>query len=178
MRPPSDLSLDNPLWRTALSLWSDAAVAEACLALQSQGLSVSRLLTGIWLAAHGVSWTGDEDAAIRAWRADCTGVLRQLRQTLAKNTPADTLRDALKRAELEAERLELAWIYQTRRHDCHNMYEFSVYNEELLIRNLRAATLQGDNPTAFEAGMNQLINALRAAHDTAADIPSQGRLSS
>lgn len=178
MRPPSDLSLDNPLWQTALSLWSDTAVADACLSLQSQGVSVSRLLTGIWLALHGVSWRGDEDEAIRAWRDDCTGVLRQLRQTLEKNTPADTLRDTLKRAELEAERLELAWIYQTRRQDRHNMYEFSVYNEELLIRNLRAATLQGNNTSAFEAGMNQLINALRARHHSAADIPSQGRLSS
>lgn len=177
MRPPSDLLLDNPLWQTALSLWSNDAIAEACITLQSHGVSVSRLLTAIWLTRQGVEWNGDEDEAVLAWRAHYTDTLRQLRQTLAKGTPADAFRESLKASELKAERIELAWIYQTRRQDCHNVSGFSGYNEDLLIRNLRAASPDREHSTAFEADMTQLINALRAARNIADATHSQGSLS-
>ena len=41
---PEHMEPDNPLWRYALAQWQDPQVAEACLALQSEGWSVSRIL--------------------------------------------------------------------------------------------------------------------------------------
>lgn len=161
MQPPNDLELDNPLWHFALNLWTKPAVAEACLDLQTQGWSVSRILTALWSTRQDLEWSGTEDEAIRQWRHRCTETLRQLRQQLAKDTPADDLRDKIKQAELQAERIELAWIYKGFHRPCHNVSRFSGYNETLLIRNLRAAAPDGDNISVFEDGMNQLVAALR-----------------
>ncbi|WP_165495681.1 TIGR02444 family protein [Marinobacter halodurans] len=161
MEPPSDLSLDNPLWRVALELWSNPSVAEASLALQAQGCSVSRLLTAAWLAIEGQTWDGGESDAIRHWRTHYTERLRALRQSLKKDFPASMLRTTIQDAELQAEQIELAWIYTHWRQGRHNMSPNSVYNEDLLIRNLRAATLDGNNSALLETDMNRLIGALR-----------------
>ncbi|BES69600.1 hypothetical protein RE428_06180 [Marinobacter nanhaiticus D15-8W] len=160
MRPPDDLELDNPLWQFALGLWSAPAVAEACLALQGLGWSVSRILTALWLTRLSIEWQGDEAAEVTEWRSHCTETLRGLRQQLAKGTPADRLREQIKQAELQAERVELAWIYKGFHQRGHNVSGFSGYNETLLIRNLRAAAPDGENRSVLEAGMNQLISAL------------------
>lgn len=160
MRPPDDLDLDNPLWQFALGLWSAPAVAEACLALQGLGWSVSRILSALWLTQLSVEWHGDEAVEVAQWRSHCTEPLRGLRQQLAKGTPADSLREQIKQAELQAERIELAWIYKGFHQHGHNVSGFSGYNESLLIRNLRAAAPDGENRSVFEAGMNQLVSAL------------------
>lgn len=160
MQPPDDLELDNPLWQFALTLWSSPAVAEACLTLQGLGWSVSRILTALWLSRLSIEWRGEEDAEVVHWRSRCTEALRSLRQQLAKGTPADSLREQIKQAELQAERIELAWIYRGFHQHGHNVSGFSGYNETLLIRNLRAAAPNGENRSVLEAGMNQLVSAL------------------
>ncbi|WP_190294982.1 TIGR02444 family protein [Marinobacter sp. R17] len=174
MEPPSDLTLDNPLWRTALQLWSNKEVAQASLALQAQGCSVSRLLTATWLAIEGQTWDGEEPDSIRQWREHCTERLRTLRQSLNKTFPTKALRESIQGAELQAEQIELAWIYTLRLQDRHNMSSNSVYNEGLLIRNLRAAAPEGDHSTILEAGMNRLIEALRDAIPAAHATTTQG----
>lgn len=108
--PPiaESVQLDNPLWHFALNLWRAPEISQLCLQLQGEGWSVTRLLCAAWLASEGHHFRG-EPAEARAWRQRMTAPLRQLRQSLPKTLPATAeLRQQLARAELEAERVELA----------------------------------------------------------------------
>ncbi|WP_168203116.1 TIGR02444 family protein [Marinobacter fonticola] len=174
MHPPDDLLLDNPFWQFALGLWRDKDIAQSCLDLQHGGWSVSRILTAAWLARHEIEWNGEETKELAQWRSRYTETLRLLRQQLIKGTPADSLRNRIKQAELEAERIELAWIYQSFRQRFHNVSRFSGYNETLLIRNLRAAAPNGGNLSVFEDGMNRFSNALQHADPAAPTRCKQG----
>ncbi|WP_165856238.1 DUF2390 domain-containing protein [Marinobacter sp. JSM 1782161] len=169
------------MWQTALSLWSDPDVAEASLMLQACGCSVSRLLTAAWLAIEGRDWDGWESEGVQRWRSQHTTPLRQQRQALAKAFPTDVLREQIKRAELAAERIELAWIHhdlEAIRNDSDtarpDMSANSVYNEALLIRNLRAAAPTGDDSQALETGMNRLTQALAITIHATRATPNQG----
>lgn len=100
------------LWDYALSLYGHAEVAEACLALQDEaGADVCELLWACWLARRG--WRPADDvsaqlAAVRDWQARYTYPLRTQRRALKPDAARDEnvaqLRQAIKRAELMAER--------------------------------------------------------------------------
>lgn len=103
---------DTPLWRFALALWQQEAARELCLGLQQQGWSVTRLLCAGWLGHNGMPYNGREPAAVMEWRHNVTESIRSLKKSLSKSDSLlTTLREALARAELEAERVELyrAW---------------------------------------------------------------------
>lgn len=160
MTPPRELSLDNPLWHTAIALWRDPGVADACLQLQHAGWSVSRLLTAVWLTTLNKRWDGTEPEGLADWRDRYTLSLRTLRQNLDKNGPCNILREQIKTAELAAEKIELAWICYIHSMDCNNMSGFSGYNDDLLSCNLRAAAPLISTPAESNAGMTLLKQSL------------------
>jgi uncharacterized protein (TIGR02444 family) len=109
---------DNPFWTFSLRLYARPGVAAACLGLQDRhGLDVNVLLYCVWLgaergvrvseadaaqiAARAASW---HDAIVRPLRA--LRVAMKTRQHGAPLTLSDALRNDIKRAELDAERIE------------------------------------------------------------------------
>lgn len=128
---------DNPLWRYALAAWKIPDVERNCLALQGRGWSVTRILTAAWLARQGHGF-GDEATTVQQWREQFTATLRGLRQQISKQQPAlNQLRDRLASAELEAERIELALVYESLRPVLHERR--GAPTGTLLQDNLRAA---------------------------------------
>ncbi|MGM0450469.1 MAG: DUF2390 domain-containing protein [Pseudomonadota bacterium] len=110
---PDDLLLDNPLWQYALSLWRHDHFAGHCLEAQSRGLAVTRILVALFCASRNQYTPEDEPADIRQWREAVTTDLRTLRIQLPKHiTAANPLRETVKKAELEAEQVELAWWWR------------------------------------------------------------------
>ncbi len=114
--------LQDGHWRFSLALYARDGVAERCLFLQRQlGLDVNVLLVMLWAAgqwrrAPSRADVGEADRRIRAWREQVVSPLRQVRTTL-KSGPAPApdastsgLRDAIKKLELEAERIEQAQL--------------------------------------------------------------------
>lgn len=131
----SDAVLDTimpDLWSFSLSVYAAPGVPEACLMAQDgHGADVNLLLWAAWLAAQGHRLTGDELAAARAatepWRDEIVRPLRSLRRRLkagpapAPTTGTEPLRDQIKAAELEAERVQqgvLTTLPPIRRSDC------------------------------------------------------------
>jgi len=112
----------SELWTFSLALYAGPGVAPACLALQGRhGLDVNLLLYGLWTGISGrgrLSATDLEAAAAmaEAWRAEIVQPLRQVRTrlkaVLAAPPPGmppaalQTLREAVKAAELDAEHLQ------------------------------------------------------------------------
>ncbi|QTF92644.1 TIGR02444 family protein [Halomonas sp. BM-2019] len=104
--------LDDPLWDFALALYARPGVEAACLALQDEaGVDVCELLWRCWLLHHGARPGPSAEAglaAVRCWQAEVTVPLRALRRRLkpeaATHSGIASLREALKHAELEAER--------------------------------------------------------------------------
>ncbi|MAL97235.1 MAG: TIGR02444 family protein [Alteromonadaceae bacterium] len=108
--PPAPLQTDTPLWQFSVKLWGNPRSADAALALQAQGWVVSHLLVAAFSAQQGRVWDGREPETIKAWRQEATMNLRSLRRFLPKSRPdLSDLRQRLAQAELEAERIELAW---------------------------------------------------------------------
>lgn len=104
-------------WDFSLDFYARPGVPAACLALQEgAGADVNVVLFLLHLAAHGRALDGAEiadiDAAVAGWRAQVVQPLRAARRAL-KAPPAAfagessaRLRTAVKRDELEAERLQ------------------------------------------------------------------------
>ncbi|WP_211115178.1 TIGR02444 family protein [Nitrospirillum amazonense] len=114
---------DSPaaFWPYALDAYARPGVAQACLAAQdAHGADVPLLLWGAWAAGRGHTLTeADLTAAATAaarWRAPVIEPLRQARRALkalAAGAPEnEALRQAVKAAELEAERLYMAALEQ------------------------------------------------------------------
>lgn len=111
---------DDPvLWDFAVSLYRRNGVAIACLALQDRrSVDVPVLLFAAWLGRRAIALAEKDvatiDASIGAWRADVILPLRSVRRTLKSGPPpapssvTEALRERVKSAELEAERIELA----------------------------------------------------------------------
>ncbi|MBZ0335658.1 TIGR02444 family protein [Marinobacter sp. AL4B] len=111
---PALMKPDNPLWRYALACWQKPELAEACLRLQTQGWSVTRILCAGWLGVNGRTFTGIEDAKVTEWREHVTGRIRSTRKSIPRDHgPTHELRNALAKAELQAEQTELALAWQT-----------------------------------------------------------------
>ena len=105
---------DNPLWHYALACWREQELAKACLDLQEQGWSVTRILCAGWLGVNGRVFTGIEDAKVTEWRDRVTGHIRSARKSIPKQHGyGHELREALANAELQAEQTELALAWQT-----------------------------------------------------------------
>lgn len=157
---PEHMEPDNPLWRYALAQWQDPQVAEACLDLQSEGWSVSRILCAGWLATQGQSFSGVEDAKVTEWRSRVTGCLRSARKSVPRaNDHGVELRDTLARAELLAEQLELALAWQTLK---ESEAERGIMQESgtIIGQNLVAAAPSDNIPTRVKPHLELLASRL------------------
>jgi uncharacterized protein (TIGR02444 family) len=156
---PADLQTDTKLWSFAVSCWQVPGVAPACLFLQQQGWSVTRILCAAWLASQGRTYTGLEAVTVTEWRNRVTGALRDIKRALPKESePCYDLRAGIARLELEAERVELALAWQTLNTGTE---EQAIQNSNtLVIRNLTAAAPCPDSAEAASSDIHQLASAL------------------
>lgn len=168
-RKVTELEPDNPLWRFALAFWADPGIETACLDLQRKGWSVTRILSACWLAISGQKYIGNEADTVTEWRAHVTESLRSARTFIPRNQPGtSSLREAIARSELEAERIELALTYQS-------LAETQQENagmhglEQLARTNLNAAAPK----TAMDPDSGHLLDAL-ARHVAAFSTGKQG----
>jgi len=106
------------LWDYANALYAKPGVAEACLALQDRrNADVNVLLYCCWHATTGRGRLVDEDLhallhAVRDWRSEVVEPLRAVRRHMKPDPRPDAqaLRERIKAAELEAERIELGML--------------------------------------------------------------------
>jgi uncharacterized protein (TIGR02444 family) len=112
----------NPFWDFSLQLYASKAVQQACLDLQDgSGVDVNVLLYMLWHASQGRRLSDDDArgvlAAVEVWRVDVVVPLRTARRNLKTPPPAldaagaEALRTIVKKAELEAERLQQAALF-------------------------------------------------------------------
>ena len=118
-------SLDTPLWAFALAVYGGDGVADECLDLQERlGLDVNILLLAAYLGAVedvrlDVSDIAAANAEVVHWQAHIVRPLRHVRRTL-KPMHAEGLRAQVKATELEAEKIELAMLWQWSRQHLAN----------------------------------------------------------
>ncbi len=108
----------NPFWDFSLALYRRPGVAEACLALQARHeLDVNLILYFAWLGiARGIHLADADVGAtlvrVAAWHDAIVRPLRAVRTEMKRNTMgapgdfAEALRNRIKSAELDAERIE------------------------------------------------------------------------
>lgn len=111
----------QPFWRFSLDRYGRAGVAPLCLALQDEtGADVNLLLFGLWLGGEGVRITPDGASRLAAivdeWHAEVVRPLRGVRRRLkgwqvCADAPRETLRAAIQKWEIEAERLEQDMLF-------------------------------------------------------------------
>lgn len=156
MELPENLEPDNPLWQFALAFWQHVPAQEACLALQSEGWSVTRILCAGWLALNGRAYAGIEDATVTEWRDRVTGSLRAIRTSVPKAQASyNALRTRLASLELEAERIELALAWQSL--TTPHSEQSTMNKSDILIRsNLAAAAPE----SGITADTRQLLSTL------------------
>ena len=111
---PASHSPAEGLWAFSLDLYARPGAADACLLLQDRhGLDVNLGLFALWLGARGYALDDATLAAAQAaagqWHRQVVVPLRAARRflkPLAEDPAVAGLREAVKAAELEAERLE------------------------------------------------------------------------
>ncbi|WP_417227095.1 TIGR02444 family protein [Amphritea sp.] len=110
---------NNVFWNYAVQIYSVPDVAALCLTLQNRyQLSVNYLLFGLWLAHEGRYLPADlSDQKVCQWRKTMLEPLRQLRFTLRETKQSGEeycCYEALKQAELAAEKVEIGLLYELR----------------------------------------------------------------
>lgn len=115
MTPPAP-----SLWDFSLALYSAPDVESICLRLQDDfQVNVNILLWCCWLEVHGIRLTAMrlEQACqgIDSWDQTVVVPLRHLRRDIKQRYPAndqqvEACRQAIKSAELAAEKVELDWL--------------------------------------------------------------------
>lgn len=155
-------ALDSPFWAFSLKVYGAEGVAAECLALQERlGLDVNLLLFAAYMGAvEGVTLDAHDIAAaagaVSAWHHDMVRALRGVRRALkplsldAHNpmrAEAVGLRTQVKAAELEAEKIEQAMLWQW--------------------RTQLAGRGRSDPPMALAANINAVLAHYRVAGGTA-----------
>jgi uncharacterized protein (TIGR02444 family) len=113
----------SPFWRFSIKLYAVPGVAAACIELQDQaGVDVNVLFFLLWQATQNRALDEAEvaeiDRVIGAWRELTVVPLREMRRALKTPPPvmtaeaAETFRNRIKGAELEAERLQQEALYE------------------------------------------------------------------
>lgn len=106
----------NPFWDFSLERYGADGVAPACLLLQDDfGLDVNLLLYAAWLAHRGQRLSEAHlealERLVAEWREGVVSPLRALCRELRRYPAAATLREELKRLELQAERHQQDLMY-------------------------------------------------------------------
>jgi uncharacterized protein (TIGR02444 family) len=112
------LQYDNEFWRFSLAVYSQAGVAEECLALQEAvGADVNLLLFCAWTGARAIVLSGDDIeqamALVVAWHDHVVRQLRSVRQHMKglEFERFESFRARVKSIELEAEQIEQAILF-------------------------------------------------------------------
>jgi len=167
---PVTLEPDNPLWRYALACWQQPELAKACLDLQVQGWSVTRILCAGWLGANGRLFTGVEDATVTEWRDRVTGRIRSARKSIPRHHDGShDLRDSLAKSELKAEQTELALAWQTLNElnpEAGSMLECT----NIIVQNLLAAAPPRKREPQLMTHIEDLARLLARSH-TGSPLP-------
>lgn len=103
------------LWNFALELYARPGVEQACLHLQEAGSDVCLLLAGAWLQQRSVRCHEERLHALMdvadPWQREVIAPLRRTRRdwrtTAQRDTELATLREQIKKLELQAERVLL-----------------------------------------------------------------------
>jgi uncharacterized protein (TIGR02444 family) len=112
----------SPFWRFSIKFYAVPGVAPSCIELQDKaGVDVNVLFFLLWNASQGRALNAADVAkieeAIRPWREMAVVPLREVRRALKMPPPvvasdaAETFRNRVKSAELEAERLQQEALY-------------------------------------------------------------------
>jgi uncharacterized protein (TIGR02444 family) len=160
----------TPFWDFAVQLYSTPGVADACLALQDRrGCDVNVVLFAAWMGAVRCDRVtirdfGEIVARIKPWHNEIVRPLRAIRRRLksgpfpAPSSATEKLREGIKAAELECERIELLQLEAFAR-DRHPTGDDPA---EASIENLaNAVRLFSSGEIDREA--TQLINAIHSA---------------
>ena len=112
------MELKNDLWDFALNFYQQPGVEVSCLRLQDDyGLSINRLIYACWCASCGIrvqtAWFSGEAGQ---WQQSITHPLREVRyrvrQPKQTQTELDRCYQALRKAELACEQVELALLFE------------------------------------------------------------------
>jgi uncharacterized protein (TIGR02444 family) len=114
---------ESAFWQFSLAFYARPGVADACLRLQDDaGADVNVMFYMLFLATQrrqiDHAAIARIDASIKAWREIAVVPLRKLRRALKagiaplRNTDTESMRTAIKRIELDAERIEQEWLEQ------------------------------------------------------------------
>lgn len=167
--------LETPLWTFSLATYSRDGVADECLGLQERvNLDVNLLLFAAFIGAvDGVRLDAKDIAAASAWVFDWHGeIVRSLRRARRALKPASndaenplreasaTLRVQVKAAELEAEKIEQAMLWQWSRQQLADRPR--IDRDQALAANLNGAL------KFYDAGADVAVPRLR---DAAAGYP-------
>lgn len=156
------------LWEFALKVYGADGVARDCLTLQERyGVDVPVVLCALWMATRGTVLDTDSMARIAGevapWHTEVVMALRAVRQRLklgpspAPNERTDAVRNAVKSAELNAERIELAVLADLVATD------FVPGEVASVADNLNVAlTYYADGPVGEDAPLACLISATQA----------------
>ncbi|WP_052063909.1 TIGR02444 family protein [Nitrincola sp. A-D6] len=167
------MQLDNPLWRYALRVYSQPSVEPACLAAQAAGLHVNTLMLCCWLATQGeVYQTEDYARVCSLWRDPVLLPLRriryQVRELHEQCAGMQVCYEQLKQAELAAEQVELAWLWQVHQERalpaaarCAADRSPEMLARQNIARYLNAVDL---NATTQIDCCNQLVDVVLACH--------------
>ncbi len=112
---------ESAFWQFSLEFYARAGVAAACIELQDNaGADVNVMFYVLYLATHSRQIESDDaahiDASVKAWRQIAVVPLRTLRRRLKTGVApiaaadSEALRSAVKRLELESERIEQEWL--------------------------------------------------------------------
>lgn len=117
MHPTDEGFRESPLWTFSLQHYAKAGVKRACLALQdSAGLDVNVALACLWQERRGGAPLSEEDMnsllASIAPAKNRADAIRSIRRDAKDAAGADSLYQALKRAELLAENLLQLALYE------------------------------------------------------------------
>ncbi len=112
---------ENPFWAFSWAVYHRTGVAEACLGLQERAdLDVNVLLFCTWAGRQGHTLTPAQIESLRAqtvsWQDAVIVPLRGVRSWLKRHgdgADAAALREAVKAAEFDAERVEQDKLYRT-----------------------------------------------------------------
>jgi uncharacterized protein (TIGR02444 family) len=112
---------ESAFWQFSLAFYARPGVAAACLELQDEaGVDVNVMFYALFVATQLRQIDREDvahiDASIKAWREIAVVPLRALRRRLKTGIKpiavgnTEALRSAVKRIELEAERIEQEWL--------------------------------------------------------------------
>jgi len=105
----------NPFWAFSLLHYANAPVQQQCLQLQYEaGANVNIVLFALWLAAENRLFDHDlvlHHAELLYWHEQVIVPLRQARCAIKQSGLDNNLYEAVKKSELDAERVEQNILY-------------------------------------------------------------------